>query len=91
VFSSIRACVFVHGCFWHGCRRCVDGKRKVKSKSAYWIAKIAGNRVRDRRHLRSLVKAGWKVYVIWECEIKQVTRLETIATQLLHRRRSSTR
>src|SRR5437764_14962027 len=91
VFPSIGACVFVHGCFWHGCSRCVDGTRKVKSKSPYWIGKIKGNRARDRRHVRTLVKAGWKVYVIWECEIKQGRRLEKIATQLLNRRRSSTR
>jgi len=91
VFPALGACLFVHGCFWHSCSRCVDGTRRVKSQSRYWKAKIAGNRARDRRHVRSLVRAGWRVYVIWECELKKPGRLRAIATQLLSRRRRSTR
>lgn len=89
VFPGIGACVFVHGCFWHGCRRCVDGTRKVKSQSGYWEHKIAGNRERDETHVRALVKSGWRVYVIWECELRKQNRMQAIAKELLKRRRRS--
>lgn len=61
----------------------------MKSQSRYWAGKITGNRARDRRHVRALLKAGWKVYVIWECELRKRKRLEAIAAQLLNRRRLS--
>src|ERR1700674_4838408 len=47
VFPARRVCVFIHGCFWHGCPHCIDGTRQVKSNSAYWSAKVAGHRARD--------------------------------------------
>lgn len=86
VFPALRACVFVHGCFWHGCGRCVDGTRKVQSKSRYWIEKIAGNRARDQRHVRALRKERWTVYVIWECQLTESVTLRKIAVELLRRR-----
>jgi DNA mismatch endonuclease, patch repair protein len=80
VFPARRACVFIHGCFWHGCPKCVDGTRRVKSNSPYWTAKIAGNRARDARHIGALREAGWNVFVIWECEIQD--RVRTLAAQI---------
>ena len=91
VFPAIDTCVFVHGCFWHGCRQCVDGTRRVRSRSSYWVAKIAGNRSRDRQHVRELTKAGWKVTTIWECELRTPKALAALATQLLKRRRAQRR
>jgi len=79
VFSSRRACVFVHGCFWHGCPHCIDGRRTVKSNSAYWAPKIAGNRERDERHRAALTAAGWTVFIIWECQASNAAELERIA------------
>lgn len=75
-------CVFVHGCFWHGCPHCVDGTRKVKSNTAYWSAKIAGNRARDDRHRAALKAAGWAVYVIWACETLNEKRLTAFAAEI---------
>lgn len=79
VFPSRHICLFVHGCFWHGCPKCIDGTRKVKSNSAYWIDKIARNRDRDFRHKAALKAKGWRVLAIWECEIKKQGRLEKLA------------
>jgi DNA mismatch endonuclease (patch repair protein) len=87
VFPTIGACLFVHGCFWHGCKRCVDGTRRVKSQSRYWTKKISGNRKRDKRNVRALIKSGWSVYVVWECELRRPSRLRAIARQLMKRRR----
>lgn len=79
VFPSRRVCVFVHGCFWHGCPRCINGRRKVKSNLAYWGPKIATNRARDERHREALQAAGWTVLTIWECQSHDLAVLKTLA------------
>ena len=68
VFPSLRAVVFVNGCFWHG-HDC-PMFRLPATRPEFWAAKIAGNRARDVRSLDGLAVAGWRVRVIWECELK---------------------
>ena len=70
VFGPSKVCVFLHGCFWHGCERC---KRNLKPRknAAYWQAKIARNRERDQRNEEALVADGWLVLTIWECELEE--------------------
>jgi len=78
VFRSRRLVVFVHGCFWHGCEKCIDGQRKVKTNAGYWSHKITSNRERDDRNRMKLRADGWRVEEIWECEVadpKTVARL----------------
>ncbi|MFV0475740.1 MAG: very short patch repair endonuclease [Pikeienuella sp.] len=67
--------IFVHGCFWHGhdCRR---GAREPKTNAEYWRAKIARNRARDEIAGAALAGAGWRVLVIWECEMKDEAALK---------------
>src|SRR5476651_399510 len=77
VFRARRVAVFVDGCFWHGCPR---HYRRPGSRRAFWDAKIARNRARDRLVTRALRKAGWKVLRIWEHELKMKN-----ATRLLKR------
>ena len=69
VFPGRRAIVFVHGCFWHqhSCRR---GSRQPKTRREYWIPKLRNNRERDLRHQDRLRDMGWRVLVVWECEIR---------------------
>jgi DNA mismatch endonuclease (patch repair protein) len=67
---SRKLAVFVHGCFWHG-HDCVEGIRKPKSNRDYWIPKIERNRERDIENIAALKAEGWKVLVIWECEITE--------------------
>ena len=62
------AVIFVHGCFWHRHKGCKVATMP-KSHEAFWRAKFEANVARDRRHLRDLKKAGWKVLVVWECEV----------------------
>lgn len=78
IFPSRRIAVFVHGCFWHGCTKCVDGKRRVKSNSKYWTEKVSGNRLRDTRNKRALRAEGWKCVTIWECEVSKPNRLRSL-------------
>lgn len=37
----------------------------------YWIPKINGNVERDKRNKEDLESLGWKVLVVWECELKK--------------------
>ena len=78
VFPRRRVCVFVHGCFWHGCPKCADGRRKPQSNRAYWLEKIKRNKQRDRSHVRNLRAADWKVLIIWECETADRSKLELL-------------
>lgn len=68
-FPRLRKVLFVHGCFWHGHRRC--GKQTTpSSRREYWLPKLDRNKQRDRRNRRLLRKAGWGVLVVWECQLK---------------------
>ncbi len=69
VLRQHRACVFVQGCFWHrhpGCRQATT----PKSNLAFWHDKFARNVARDRQSQRQLAALGWRVLVVWECELK---------------------
>jgi len=68
VFPKYRAVVFIHGCFWHG-HDC-ELFREPKTNSAFWLAKIAANRRRDRRATNSLLDSGWRVATVWECSLR---------------------
>lgn len=70
VFPKYKTVIFVHGCFWHqhhGCKK----SHIPKSNIEFWTEKLGKNVVRDVKHQKELEEAGWKVIVIWECEIKE--------------------
>lgn len=69
VLSKYRIAIFVHGCFWHQHRGCVDCSNP-KTNSGYWRPKLAANVERDRKHRRLLRKLRWKSIVIWECDAR---------------------
>jgi DNA mismatch endonuclease (patch repair protein) len=66
--------IFVHGCFWHG-HTCRAGRNRPSSNTDYWIAKLDRNQSRDAANQRRLRSLGWRVLVIWECELKKPERL----------------
>jgi DNA mismatch endonuclease (patch repair protein) len=72
--------VFVHGCFWHSHPGCQDAIMP-KTNRAFWRAKLAANVRRDAAAETALRKAGWRVCVVWECEINQ-TRLERLVAEV---------
>lgn len=74
VLPRHRTVVFVHGCFWHrhqGCRFTTT----PKTRREFWQAKFDGNVARDRRNQAELVQLGWRVIVVWECELRDVAAL----------------
>lgn len=68
VFPKLKTAVFVDGCFWHGCPKHATWP---KTRAAFWLAKITGNKARDRRVNRLLRAKGWKVARVWEHELKR--------------------
>src|SRR5690606_1282669 len=81
VLKKYRNVVFVHGCFWHG----HDGCRNFvvpKTRTDWWLNKINQNRQKDRECTAALALLGWKVYIIWECELKRDKKEKTL-TQLV--------
>jgi len=73
VLPKYRSLVFIHGCFWHrhrGCKNCTTptGNRE------FWVKKLEGNAARDRIHMRALRNLGWRVVVVWECEVNDAQK-----------------
>lgn len=73
VLRGIPVAIQVRGCFWHG-HSCLRG-RAVGSNKQYWLPKIRGNRVRDRRNDAKLRRMGWSVNTVWECQVRKATGL----------------
>jgi DNA mismatch endonuclease (patch repair protein) len=73
VFESRKTVIFVNGCFWHQHRKC---KYAVipKSNVKFWSSKLRMNVERDKYNYKQLKKLGYKVAVIWECEINKASR-----------------
>lgn len=68
VFSSRRAVIFIHGCFWHG-HDC-SLFRWPGTRPQFWRDKIDGNIARDARVRNELLAAGWRVMDVWECQLR---------------------
>jgi len=73
VFRPRKKAVFIHGCFWHqhkGCKEC----RIPKSNTNYWVPKLARNIERDYARAHLLRKLGWRVLILWECELRNMAQ-----------------
>lgn len=66
--------IFVHGCFWHG-HDCPRGKRPA-TRPDFWNPKLDKNMERDKKNHEMLTQLGWRVVVIWECELADLATLE---------------
>lgn len=82
VFASQRKVIFVHGCYWHrhpGCRYAYSPKSNVE----FWHSKFDSNVARDRLVMNALGEIGWQVFVVWECETRNVEALRTRLAEFL--------
>ncbi len=82
VFRRFRAVIFVNGCFWH-CHNCRKGRKAPKSNVSFWVEKRERNRERDREVRRKLLRMGWKVLVIWQCQCKDREAVADTLTKFL--------
>ena len=69
VLPKYKAVVFVNGCFWHGHEGC---KYFVppKTNTEFWYAKFQYNQERDAHNYQKLRDLGWRILIVWECEIR---------------------
>jgi DNA mismatch endonuclease (patch repair protein) len=65
-FAAHRLCVFVDGCFWHGCPQHYVPPR---GRRPFWSAKLRENVERDRRQTLALEVAGYRVLRFWEHDV----------------------
>lgn len=68
VLPRYRTVIFVHGCFWHqhpGCRKATLPKQNAD----FWKIKLGNNVVRDEKNIDQLQAIGWRVEVVWECDL----------------------
>lgn len=77
VFAPRKKVIFVHGCFWHRhssskCRLA----RLPKSRLDFWVAKLEANRHRDEKNMRALRSVGWKILLVWECQLSHKEQLK---------------
>jgi DNA mismatch endonuclease (patch repair protein) len=79
VFTKYKTAIFVHGCFWHYHSECREG-RIPDTKSKFWKEKLSKNVERDLKHQQALISQGWKVIVVWECEVEK--QLEEVLSKI---------
>ena len=84
VLPKYKTVIFVNGCFWHGHKGC---KYFVwpKNNAEFWKNKIESNISRDRKKAETLKDQGWKVIVVWECDLKHnfVFSMQNLVDQIL--------
>lgn len=82
VFPARKAVIFMHGCFWHrhpGCKLA----RLPKSKLEFWETKLETNRKRDILRQRQLRKLGWRILIVWECQLSDPVRVARRVSKFL--------
>ena len=85
VFRNSQLAVFIHGCYWHRHSNCVLVS-SPRTSTSYWLGVFNGVVSRDMDARKRLELDGWKVVVVWECEIRQaekscLTKVSTIARE----------
>ena len=77
VLPKYKTVIFVNGCFWHkheGCKYFVWPENNAE----FWRNKIMSNGERDKRNYEQIQKQGWRILVVWECELKPKDRDKTL-------------
>ena len=70
VFTKKKIAIFIHGCYWHGHDCGSRYAHSSKSNKAYWGPKIQRTQQRDQEHIAKLEADGWRVIVLWECQVR---------------------
>lgn len=81
VLPKYKSVIFVHGCFWHGHEGC-SVANTPKSNTYFWISKFQRNRERDKKNNDLLSLLGWKVIIVWECELNSAKKIQLTASKI---------
>lgn len=82
VLPRYKAVIMVHGCFWHqhpGCRRAA----RPQTRRGYWLPKLDRTVARDAAAVAALEALGWRVLVLWECELRESKKLDAVLNQFI--------
>ena len=81
VLPKYKTIILIHGCFWHGHAGC---KYYVvpKTRTGWWLTKIRTNKANDEKAIKALKKEGWKIIIIWECNLKPAKMEKTLLSLL---------
>lgn len=77
VLKKYNTVIFINGCFWHvhdGCKYFVW----PKDNADFWKEKLLANKVRDEKEQKEIKDLGWKVIIVWECQLKKTEREHTL-------------
>lgn len=77
VLPRYRVAIFIHGCFWHG-HNC-DNFRRSTTRAQWWAEKIETNKARDCRAEQELRELGWRVAIVWECQLQRPGILDDLS------------
>ena len=77
VLPKYKTVIFVHGCFWHRHENCKYASTP-KTRSEFWESKFEGNIKRDKINQTNLIKLGWKIIIVWECDLKKTQYLKDL-------------
>lgn len=85
VLLKYKIIIFIHGCFWHGHEGCKKSTLPTTNLE-FWKDKLEKNKERDKFNILKLQEIGWKVIVIWQCELKNIAfinnRLEKLVAEI---------
>ena len=82
VLNKYNLVILINGCFWHGHKGCIRSKLPETNK-LYWLKKIKSNIERDKKNIYQLKKMGYRVFVIWECKLKNIDSIKDKLIKLL--------
>ena len=82
VLRKYKTVIFVHGCYWHR-HDCRKGRSMPSVRKEFWGKKFQDNINRDKKARNLLSKEGWKVIIVWECELSNVTNRKERLTKLI--------
>ena len=74
VLPKYKTVIFIHGCFWHRHAGCKYASTP-SSNAVFWEKKFEENVARDRKNIEKLETLGWKVIIIWGCEVNEEERV----------------
>lgn len=79
--QKYKLAIQIRGCFWHshGC-----GHSSIpKTNRDYWVPKLKRNVERDMASDQKLRDLGFRLFVLWECEIRSKQELENNITSIV--------
>ena len=73
ILKKYKCVIQIQGCYWHkhNCKL----SNIPKSNKKFWIKKLNSNVERDKKNVKLLRNLGWKNINVWECQIKNKTKL----------------